>query len=245
MKRVVITGMGIVCPTGTGIDYAWKNVLAGKSGIKKITGMDVEDIPSQIAGMLQRGTEPGEFNPDAVIDPREQRRLDILIKINNRLLIIIENKIFSNDHDQQLKSYSDWLETQPAEEKYLVYLTLYGTLSIEGFSEDKYKCLSYKKDIIQWLKDCSSLTQFDMRYHLALFQYQEFWEKWFMETNELNEKIIQLIISNSTSYNSAKQIAADFGKARIHLISSTLQKWQKTKQQYLSKMRRFLNFANW
>ncbi len=165
----------------------------------------------------------------------EQRRLDILIKINNRLLIIIENKIFSNDHDQQLKSYSDWLETQPAEEKYLVYLTLYGTLSIEGFSEDKYKRLSYKKDIIQWLKDCSSLTQFDMRYHLALFQYQEFWEKWFMETNELNEKIIQLIISNSISYNSAKQIAADFGKARIHLISSTLQKWQKTKQQYLSK----------
>lgn len=76
MKRVVITGMGIVCPTGTGIDYAWKNILDGKTGIKKITEFEVADIASQIAGVPQRGTEPGEFNPDAVIDPREQRRLD-------------------------------------------------------------------------------------------------------------------------------------------------------------------------
>lgn len=76
MKKVVITGMGIVCPVGTGLDYAWKNILDGKSGIKKITGFNVEDIPSQIAGVPQRGTEPGDFNPDAVIDPREQRRLD-------------------------------------------------------------------------------------------------------------------------------------------------------------------------
>ena len=37
MKRVVITGMGIVSPVGTGIEHAWKNVVAGKSGIKKIT----------------------------------------------------------------------------------------------------------------------------------------------------------------------------------------------------------------
>ena len=76
MKRVVITGMGIVCPVGTGLDYAWKNLLDGKSGIRKVTEFDVSQIASQIAGLPHRGTEPGDFNPDAVVDPREQRKMD-------------------------------------------------------------------------------------------------------------------------------------------------------------------------
>ena len=76
MKRVVITGLGIVSPVGTGIDYAWKNILAGKSGIRKVTEFDVSDIASQIAGFPIRGTNPGDFNPDSVIDPREQRKME-------------------------------------------------------------------------------------------------------------------------------------------------------------------------
>ena len=76
MKRVVITGMGIVSPVGTGVDFAWKNILAGKSGVRKISEFEVEDIASQIAGVPEKGTEPGMFNPDAVIEPREQRKMD-------------------------------------------------------------------------------------------------------------------------------------------------------------------------
>lgn len=76
MKRVVITGMGIVSPVGTGIEYAWKNVVAGKSGIKKITDFNVDDLASQIAGVPTVGTDAGMFNPDAVIEPREQRKMD-------------------------------------------------------------------------------------------------------------------------------------------------------------------------
>lgn len=76
MKRVVITGMGIVSPVGTGVEYAWKNVVAGKSGVRKITEFDVEDLASQIAGLPQQGTEPGQYNPDTVVEPREQRKLD-------------------------------------------------------------------------------------------------------------------------------------------------------------------------
>jgi 3-oxoacyl-[acyl-carrier-protein] synthase II len=76
MKKVVITGMGIVSPVGTGIEHAWKNVLAGKSGVKKIDSFDVSDLASQIAGVPQVGTEPGMFNPDAIVEPREQRKLD-------------------------------------------------------------------------------------------------------------------------------------------------------------------------
>ncbi len=76
MKRVVITGMGIVSPVGSGVEYAWKNILAGKSGIAKITDVDVSDLPCQIAGVPMRGTEPGMFNPDIVVEPREQRKMD-------------------------------------------------------------------------------------------------------------------------------------------------------------------------
>ena len=76
MKRVVITGMGIVSPVGTGIEHTWKNILAGKSGISKITSFKVDDISSQIAGVPVRGENPGDYNPDLVVDPREQRRMD-------------------------------------------------------------------------------------------------------------------------------------------------------------------------
>ena len=76
MRKVVITGLGIVSPVGTGVEYAWKNLLDGKSGIKKVTEFDVSDIASQIAGFPVRGTNPGEYNPDDVIDPREQRKME-------------------------------------------------------------------------------------------------------------------------------------------------------------------------
>ena len=76
MKKVVITGMGIVSPVGTGIDYAWKNLLDGKSGIHKITEFDTEELASKIAGQPHRGTEPGDYNPDVAVDPREQRRME-------------------------------------------------------------------------------------------------------------------------------------------------------------------------
>lgn len=76
MKRVVITGMGIVSPVGTGIEYAWKNVLGGVSGVRKIDAFEVSDLASQIAGIPVVGTDAGQYNPDAVVDPREQRKLD-------------------------------------------------------------------------------------------------------------------------------------------------------------------------
>ena len=76
MKRVVITGMGIVSPVGTGIEYAWKNIVNGVSGVRKIDTFDASDLTSQIAGLPIIGTEPGQYNPDAVVDAREQRKMD-------------------------------------------------------------------------------------------------------------------------------------------------------------------------
>ena len=77
MRKVVVTGMGIVCPVGTGVEYTWKNILAGKSGIRKIDKFDASGFASQIAGVPVRGEKPGEFNPDTVVDPREQRKMDL------------------------------------------------------------------------------------------------------------------------------------------------------------------------
>ena len=76
MKRVVITGMGIVSPVGTGIEYAWKNIVNGVSGVRKIDTFDASDLTSQIAGLPIIGTDPGQYNPDAIVDAREQRKMD-------------------------------------------------------------------------------------------------------------------------------------------------------------------------
>ncbi|MBR1380435.1 MAG: beta-ketoacyl-ACP synthase II [Alphaproteobacteria bacterium] len=76
MKRVVITGMGIVSPVGTGIEYAWKNIIAGVSGVRKIDTFDVSESATQIAGLPVVGTEPGQYNPDSVVDARDQRKMD-------------------------------------------------------------------------------------------------------------------------------------------------------------------------
>ena len=54
MRRVVITGMGIVSPVGTGVEYAWKNVVAGNSGIRKIDTFDVSALATQIGGIDRR-----------------------------------------------------------------------------------------------------------------------------------------------------------------------------------------------
>lgn len=76
MRRVVITGMGIVSPVGTGVEHAWKNILEGKSGVRKIDTFDASDCASQIAGLPVAGTEPGQYNPDSVVEPRDQRKMD-------------------------------------------------------------------------------------------------------------------------------------------------------------------------
>jgi 3-oxoacyl-[acyl-carrier-protein] synthase II len=79
MKRVVVTGLGLVTPLGCGVDVTWNNITAGKSGLKNITHIDVSDLPAKVAGIVPRGTNPGEFNPDDYIEPKEQKKMDDFI----------------------------------------------------------------------------------------------------------------------------------------------------------------------
>ncbi len=79
MRRVVVTGLGVLSPLGRGVENNWKSILAGKSGIKKITDIDLKDIPVTIAGQVPWGDGEGEFNPDTVLPPKDQKKNDKFI----------------------------------------------------------------------------------------------------------------------------------------------------------------------
>jgi 3-oxoacyl-[acyl-carrier-protein] synthase II len=72
-RRVVVTGLGIVSPVGSEVPGAWKNILAGKSGITRIDRFDPTGLPSQIAGQV-RGFDVGSY-----LNPKEARRFDSFI----------------------------------------------------------------------------------------------------------------------------------------------------------------------
>mgnify|MGYP000091332328 CR=1 FL=1 len=80
MRRVVITGLGMVSPLGMGVDHNWSEITAGKSGLQKIEHFDVSDISSQIAGVIPRSDDEaptgGAFNPNLYVEPKEQRKID-------------------------------------------------------------------------------------------------------------------------------------------------------------------------
>jgi 3-oxoacyl-[acyl-carrier-protein] synthase II len=79
MRRVVVTGAGLVTPLGCGVENNWKRLTAGESGIRRIENFDVTDFPAKVAGMVPRGTNPGDFNPDSVCSSKDRRRMDEFI----------------------------------------------------------------------------------------------------------------------------------------------------------------------
>ncbi|MDS1134730.1 beta-ketoacyl-ACP synthase II [Nitratireductor indicus] len=74
MRRVVVTGMGLLSPFGLGVEHGWKNLLAGKSAARRIDRFEVDDLPCKIATMIPREGD-GAFNPDEFLEPREQRKI--------------------------------------------------------------------------------------------------------------------------------------------------------------------------
>ena len=83
MRRVVVTGMGMVTGLGVGVDHNWKRITNSESGIRRIQGFEASDIASQIAGEVPRTNEEaptdGSFNPDLFVLPKEQKKMDIFI----------------------------------------------------------------------------------------------------------------------------------------------------------------------
>ncbi|MEA2885179.1 MAG: 3-oxoacyl-[acyl-carrier-protein] synthase [Bradyrhizobium sp.] len=80
MRRVAVTGLGMVSPLACGVEPTWKRILGSESGAKKIETFDVSDLASRIACMVPRGDgSNGTFNPDQWMEPKDQRKVDDFI----------------------------------------------------------------------------------------------------------------------------------------------------------------------
>ena len=81
MRRVVVTGLGMLTPLGNGVDVNWKRLISGQSGIRKITDFDVSDISCKIAGQIPQKIDDPEagLDIDQWIEPRDQKRIDRFI----------------------------------------------------------------------------------------------------------------------------------------------------------------------
>ena len=80
MRRVVVTGLGLISPLGCGVQINWDRLINSKSGIGAIQSFDVSDLPAKIAGQVPRGeTSGGGFNADDWVKPKDQRRMDAFI----------------------------------------------------------------------------------------------------------------------------------------------------------------------
>jgi 3-oxoacyl-[acyl-carrier-protein] synthase II len=77
MRRVVVTGMGMVTPLACGVEPTWQRLIAGESGARKVETFDVSDLPAKIACSIPRGDgSNGTYNPDQWMEPKEQRKVD-------------------------------------------------------------------------------------------------------------------------------------------------------------------------
>lgn len=80
MRRVVVTGLGMVTPLGCGVEPTWQRLIKGESGARRIDTFDVSDLPSQIACMIPRGDgSNGTYDPDKWMDAKDRRKVDEFI----------------------------------------------------------------------------------------------------------------------------------------------------------------------
>ena len=103
MRRVVVTGLGMVTPLACGVEPTWRRLIAGESGIGRIEGFEVSDLACKIAGQIPRGEgSNGSFNPDQWMEPKEQRKVDDFI-----LFAMAAAKQALDDADWHPKEYED------------------------------------------------------------------------------------------------------------------------------------------
>ena len=103
MRRVVVTGLGMVTPLASGAEPTWQRLLAGESGIRRIEGFEVSDLPCKIAGQIPRGEgSDGTFKADQWMEPKEQRKVDDFI-----LFAMAAAKQALDDADWHPQEYED------------------------------------------------------------------------------------------------------------------------------------------
>lgn len=105
MRRVVVTGLGLVTPLGVGVEHNWSGITGGKSGIREIQSFDVSDIPAKIAGQIPLGdSADGKFNADEYMSPKDQRRVDDFILYGMSAAIqAVEDAGWTPDDERELE----------------------------------------------------------------------------------------------------------------------------------------------
>ncbi|HBM60457.1 beta-ketoacyl-ACP synthase II [Salipiger marinus] len=104
MRRVVVTGLGLVTPLADGVEESWERLLAGQSGAGPIQQFDTEGLTTTYACEVKRGSGPGEFDPDRYMEPKEQRKVDTFI-------------LFGMAAAQQAVEDSGWKPTAPEDQE--------------------------------------------------------------------------------------------------------------------------------
>ncbi|MCK5556678.1 MAG: beta-ketoacyl-ACP synthase II, partial [Alphaproteobacteria bacterium] len=110
MRRVVITGLGVVSPFGIGTDINWSALINGKTGLRKIQTFDASDLPSQIAGEVplvsENGDIPGAFDINKYIEHKEQKKMDRFIHYGYAAAIdAVEDSSWKpEDYDSQCRT---------------------------------------------------------------------------------------------------------------------------------------------
>ena len=123
MRRVVVTGLGMVSPLGCGVEPAWKRLINGESGARRIETFDVSDIPTKIGCVVPRGDgSDGTFNPDQWMDPKDQRKVDEFI-------------VFAMAAAKQALDDADWHPTAPEDQFATGTMIGSGIGGIEGIAE--------------------------------------------------------------------------------------------------------------
>src|SRR5881227_2241215 len=123
MRRVVVTGLGMVTPLGCGVEATWKRLLAGESGARRIEKFNVEDLSAKIACQIPRGDgSNGTYNPDQWMEPKEQRRVDDFI-------------VFAMCAARQAIEHSGWKPTSYEDQINTGVMIGSGIGGIEGIAE--------------------------------------------------------------------------------------------------------------
>jgi 3-oxoacyl-[acyl-carrier-protein] synthase II len=81
MRRIVVTGLGAVTPLAANVEASWSRLLAGRSGIRRLSDDVVGDLPAKVGGVVPSTEEDPDagFDPDAVLAPKDQRKVDRFI----------------------------------------------------------------------------------------------------------------------------------------------------------------------
>ncbi len=105
MRRVVVTGLGLITPLGVGVEHNWQEITGSKSGIGAIQSFDVSDLPSKIAGQVPRGDGGnGRFNADDYMSTKDQRRVDdFIVFAMGAAVQAVEDAGWTPDDEEELE----------------------------------------------------------------------------------------------------------------------------------------------